>query len=105
MNARCRPVWLVLDPFTGERALLGVLIAEGQELGFVATAEPAWRRLSPANAALAELVLEELHGAASFDEAPAGAGPQVVYGDPAEVPDSVEVPRAWVTEWVERDAA
>ncbi len=98
MSARFRPVWLVLDPFTGSRVLLGLKVEAGLVGSFVAASEQTRAALGASERALAALVLDELHAASEFEALPAAAGPQVVQGDAAEVPASVDDAERWVAD-------
>ncbi|GEM_PF-7061827 len=98
MTARYRPVWLVLDPFTGSRVLLGLKVEAGQRCSFVSASEQTWSALGARDTALALLVVDELRTATAFEDLPVAAGPQVVQGDAAELPASVEDAERWVAD-------
>ena len=102
---RYRLVWLVCDPFTGGRVVLGALVSADGAVSF-ASANRAFRKsLSPAQQVLADIVCEELASAQAFDELPAGLGPQVIAGAPVRLPERITEPGRWVRESVLRLAA
>lgn len=102
---RYRLVWLVCDPFTGGRVVLGALVSTDGGVSF-ASADRAFRRsLSPAQQVLADIVCEELAHTQAFDELPAGLGPQVIAGEPTRLPERITEPGRWVRESVLRLAA
>lgn len=105
MTARFRPVWLVLDPFTGGRVPLGALVETQGKVAFVAAPPALQVGVSPAQRTLADLVLADLEHATSFEELPFGAGPQVVAGEAHTVPATVRNPARWVAERVLGQAA
>lgn len=100
MSARFRPVWLVLDPFTGGRVPLGALVESGGFVEFVAAPEDLRRRLTAKQETLVRVVLQELEETKAFDELPVGVGPQVIAGDASAVPATVRAPARWVAERV-----
>jgi len=102
MTARFRPVWLVTDPITGGRGVLGFMVDDGV-VGFVPSACTAWP--TEGTRRLAELVSELLEAKPAFEAPPLGAGPQVVFGDVAEAPVSVEDARGWVASTLLADQA
>lgn len=101
MTSRFRPVWLVLDPYTGGRALIGMLVADGGRIEFV-PAPDADRVRRPTQQNIVDLAAGELAGATCFDDLPIALGPQVVLGEPSAVPATVESPARWVAERVIR---
>lgn len=104
MNARYRLVWLVPDPYSGGRVPLGALMARDGEVSFVRADTAGLRSLSPEIRALADIVREQLDLAISFDDLPAGAGPQVIAGGVIAVPAAVREPGRWLAEGVLRVA-
>lgn len=101
MNARFRPVWLVLDPYTGIRTLIGMLVTWDAAVELVRS--PCEDQgLNPKQRRILDLAVAALTDATSFDDLPMGLGPQVVLGDPAVVPAAVERPVQWVAEQILR---
>lgn len=105
MTARFRPVWLVLDPFTGGRVPLGALVETQGVVAFVAAPSALRLGVSSAQRTLVDLVLADLEQATTFEALPFGAGPQVVAGEAHAVPASVRNPTRWVAERVLGQAA
>jgi len=101
MNPRFRPVWLVLDPYTGNRTLIGMLVTHGAAVDLVHSPGAA-QRLNANQQRILDLAIAQLTDATSFDDLPIGLGPQVVLGEPAAVPATVETPVQWVAEQILR---
>lgn len=102
---RYRLVWLVCDPFTGGRVVLGALVSADGAVSF-ASADRGFRKsLSPEQQVLADIVCEELARTSVFEELPAGLGPQVIAGEPTRLPERITEPGRWVRESVLRLAA
>lgn len=102
MTARFRPVYLVTDPITGGRGVLGFMVEDGAT-AFVPSASTAWP--TEGTRLLADLVSELLEAAPAFEDPPLGAGPQVLFGDGAEVPVSADDARRWVASTMLSDQA
>ncbi len=97
MTSRFRPIWPVLDPFIGTRALLGMLVACESRVEFVPAADAA-RGLRSRQQNIVDLAVEELAIARSFEHLPIALGPQLVLGAPRDVPCTVDAPAHWVAE-------
>lgn len=102
MTARFRPVWLVTDPITGGRGVLGFMVDDGV-VGFIPSASTVWPTAGTRR--LADLVTELLTAEPVFEDPPLGAGPPVLLGDVAEVPMSVADARRWVASAMLADQA
>lgn len=98
MTAQFRPVWLVTDPISGARGSLGFLVEDDAGVVFLRNHSARWT--SPGSRALAALVTELLEGCSTFEHPPIGLGPQVVFGEVAEVPQSALGGREWVASTV-----
>ncbi len=101
MNPRFRPVWLVLDPYTGTRTLIGMLVTHDAAVELVRSPD-ADQRLNPKQRRILDLAIEELTDATSFDDLPIALGPQVVLGKPSAIPATVADPARWVAEQILR---
>ena len=101
MNPRFRPVWLVLDPYTGARSLIGMLVTHDAGVALVRS-PGADHGLRPNQQRIVDLTVEELTDTASFDDLPLALGPQVVLGEPVALPATVDAPVRWVAEQILR---
>ena len=103
MSAQFRPVWLVTDPISGARGVLGFLVDDLEGVAFLRSPSTTWP--SEGTGALAALVIELLEGGTTFEQPSIGLGPQVVFGGVAEVPKSAAGGREWVASTILARAA
>lgn len=83
---------------------LGALVERGGAVSFVRADAAGLRALSREIQVLANIVRDELDHARSFDELPAGVGPQVIAGGVVAMPSAVQEPGRWLAESVLRVA-
>lgn len=90
-----RVVHWVVDPTTGERFPIGVVVAAGDRVVGIPWTGAENRLPSPAREAVREAI-EHVATATSLDALPPPMGPQVEWLDPVEIPASFGDPVAWV---------
>jgi len=103
MSAQFRPVWLVTDPISGARGVLGFLVEDDGEVAFLPAPSTTWA--TPENEALAKLLTGLLQSGTTFNEPAIGLGPQVVFGEVAAVPRSAQGGCEWVASTILTQAA
>jgi hypothetical protein len=96
-SARYRLIHFVPDPFLGGRVPVGAMVQAGGLVTVLPVKHvPGAACLgSPARAAAASMLVDELASVSAFDSLPVSLGPQAVLDLPREVPAGVD-PRMWV---------
>jgi len=90
-----RPIYFVIDPFSGNRVAVGAIYGSERAPKLVQITPEAG--LSGSQRLLVQLALEEIGRSPDFDELAVAAGPQIVFGEKIKLPAGVENPEWWLT--------